>query len=84
LKISEDQITTVNATQLLEQGVAAIRGGDAVVDLSQVARVDSSAVALLLAFKREAVERNIALQFQAMPKALASLASLYGVDTLLT
>ena len=84
MKISEDQITTVNATQLLEQGVAAIRGGDAVVDLSQVARVDSSAVALLLAFKREAVERNIALQFQAMPKALASLASLYGVDTLLT
>ena len=83
MKLTETQITSANARQLLEQGLASIRAGDPLVDLSAVQRCDSSAVALMLAWKREAKERAVALKFSGVPAAAASLASLYGVAELL-
>ena len=83
MKLDVDSITTDNATALLERGRAAIRSGDLAFDLSAVTVVDSAAVALLLAWQREAAVNNARITLANVPPALSSLASLYGVDTLL-
>jgi phospholipid transport system transporter-binding protein len=83
MKLATASMTNDNAAALLESGVAAIRGGDAHFDLSAVTQVDSAAVALLLAWKREAQARNAELKVINVPPALVNLANLYGVDTLL-
>ncbi len=83
MQIAEETITHANASRLLELGVAAIESGDALIDLSHVQRCDSSAVALLLAWRREAKTRAVALKFTGVPADLGSLASLYGVDELI-
>ena len=51
--------------------------------LERVRTVDSSAVALLLAWKRRAAEEGKALAFTGIPPNLAALAALYGVEELL-
>ena len=53
------------------------------VALERVRTVDSSAVALLLAWKRRAAEEGKALAFTGIPLNLAALAALYGVEELL-
>ncbi|HUN94113.1 MAG TPA: STAS domain-containing protein [Burkholderiaceae bacterium] len=83
MKIDEDSLTSANATRVLEAGLAAIRGGDLEIDLSRVGRCDSSAVALLLAWRREARARRVTVTFDGVPADLKSLAALYGVDTLI-
>jgi ABC-type transporter Mla MlaB component len=50
-----------------------------VVDCAGIESVDSSAVALLLAMRRRAVEAGRTLAFVGVPAPLASLAQLYGV-----
>jgi phospholipid transport system transporter-binding protein len=49
------------------------------IDLSGVGEVDSSAVALLLRWRREPERLQRRIQFINLPAALASLAALYGV-----
>jgi phospholipid transport system transporter-binding protein len=49
------------------------------IDLSKVGEVDSSAVALLLRWRREAERLQRRIQFINLPAPLASLAELYGV-----
>lgn len=49
------------------------------IDFSGVTGVDSSAVALLLEWRRRALERGVALEFVALPANLLALADLYGV-----
>lgn len=49
------------------------------IDLSRVGEVDSSAVALLLRWRREADRLKRRIQFINLPPPLASLAELYGV-----
>jgi len=56
---------------------------DGVVDLAAVDRVDSSGVALLLAWTRRAATDDRTLTFVGMPDSLRSLATLYGVEELL-
>ena len=53
------------------------------IDLSRVAEVDSSAVALLLEWQRQATSRGASLSWGGMPAALQNLANLYGVQELL-
>ena len=53
------------------------------IDFSQVTGVDSSAVALLLEWRREAEARNVALEFENLPANLLALADLYGVAELI-
>ena len=83
MKLDTAAMTNDNATALLEAGLAAIRGGDATIDLGSVRQVDSAAVALLLAWQREAQARGGRVSFVNPPAGLTSLASLYGVDQLL-
>lgn len=53
------------------------------IDLSQVKEVDSSAVALLLRWRREAERLSRRIQFVNLPAPLASLAELYGVSDII-
>ena len=75
---------TVNA--LFKQGLGLSRDiavGAITVDFSQLEKVDSSAVSLMLTWLREAQKSNAALHFSNVPKNLISLAKLYGVAELL-
>ena len=53
------------------------------IDFSSITEVDSSAVALLLEWRREAARRGKALHFENLPANLLALADLYGVTELL-
>ena len=53
------------------------------IDFSGVTGVDSSAVALLLEWRRRAVERRITLEYANLPPNLLALAALYGVADLI-
>lgn len=59
---------------------AALPAGGTELDLAPLARFDSSALAVLIALRRHAGQ---ALAFRNPPANLRTLASLYGVDTLL-
>lgn len=83
MKLEVESITHENAAELLGAGIAAIRAADTDFDLSAVRQVDSSAVALLLAWQREAQARGTQVTFSGLPAALRSLATLYGVDPLI-
>jgi phospholipid transport system transporter-binding protein len=53
------------------------------IDLSGVTEVDSSAVALLLEWQRQAKQIGVTLAWKGIPAALENLADLYGVRDLL-
>jgi len=76
-------LTFSNASTVLREGLSAIAAGQASIDVSEVAVVDSSAVATLLAWRRAAAGRVAALDFGPLPANLQSLADLYGVTALL-
>jgi phospholipid transport system transporter-binding protein len=53
------------------------------IDFSAITHVDSSAVALLLEWRREAARLGKSLLFENLPANLLALADLYGVTGLL-
>ena len=53
------------------------------IDFSNVTDIDSSAVSLLLHWRREALRLDKALRYIHVPPNLLSLAELYGVDMLI-
>ena len=59
------------------------REGATTVDLGEVKEVDSSALALLLAWLREAKAAGRSLVFANLPESLQTIARLYGVQDLL-
>jgi len=80
---SIEALTVLNAKVALDQGIAAIKAGQTVFDLGTVQVADSSAVAVLLAWKRAARKAGAALSYVNVPASLTSLAALYGVDAFL-
>ena len=76
-------VTLANVTQVLEDGYAAIRSGANTVDLRGITELDSSLLAMLLAWLREAAQAGRTLQVANLPKGLVTIAQLYGVDELL-
>jgi len=72
-----------NVAQLLEEGRMHLAEGVATVDLSEVTELDSSALALLLAWLREARAGGRAVAFANLPESLQTIARLYGVEDLL-
>ena len=83
MRIEAREIAMSDAAELAAAGRAAIAEGDAEFDLSAVARCDSSAVAVLLDWQREAAARGVELQVTGVPAAVTSLAEVYGVSALL-
>jgi phospholipid transport system transporter-binding protein len=76
-------LTNQNAAAVLRDGLARVAQGEVEVDCTALTQVDSSAVAVLLAWHRAAVARGQALALRGVPAQLSQLASLYGIDGLL-
>ena len=76
-------VTANNVVSLLAQGAERFAGPHVTVDLSGVTEVDSSALSLLLEWRREAVRQGREIRYRNLPASLKSLAELYGVTELL-
>jgi phospholipid transport system transporter-binding protein len=76
-------VTMGNATALAAEGTRLFATADVVVDLSGVTEVDSSAVSLLLEWRRAAQAAGRRIEVVNIPTNLKSLADLYGVADLL-
>lgn len=72
-------LTLDTVPELLEKIRPLLRDGVDTLDCSGVESVDSSALGLFLACKREAETRQKRLKITGLPSSLLSLASLYGV-----
>lgn len=83
MRIAATDIGMANAAEIAEAGSESIRSGDGTIDLSAVKTCDSSAVAVVLAWQREAARGGSKLQLTGLPASLLSLAAVYGVDSLL-
>lgn len=79
----EDDLTLEHAARLLRQGSEEIANGVRVVDFAQAGKVDSSALSLMLAWRRRARAGGFTLEYRNLPDSLMSLAKLYGVDELI-
>jgi len=68
---------------MLLQGLKAHREPGVVVDAHALAVYDTSALAVLLECRREAIDAGKTFAVQGLPAALRGLAGLYGVGLLL-
>jgi phospholipid transport system transporter-binding protein len=73
-------ITHETANAVLKAGLQRINEGAVQVDCAPLTHFDSSALAVLLAWRRAALKRGSALTAVNVPVTLASLARAYGVD----
>ncbi len=81
------ELTQPQATACLRalvQDLASLPGAEAAVDASPLTRFDSSALAVLLEFRRAALAQGKRFSTQGLPQRLADLATLYGVIELLS
>ena len=81
------ELTNIQATALLQQlggESAAESGTELVVDASAMERFDSSALAVLLQLRRDALTQGKTFSVKGLPQRLRELAGLYGVADLLT
>ena len=76
-------LTLAHVAAALSEGNAAIGAGVRSVDLGGVGELDSSALALLLAWLREARRHDRDLVVSNLPQGLTTIARLYGVAELL-
>ncbi len=76
-------VTLANVGRVLEEGRQHLEEGVRAVDLSEVTDMDSSLLAVLLTWLRDARSRGHELAFTNLPEALQTIARLYGVDGLL-
>jgi len=76
-------ITADNVVSLLEQGARQFTGPRVTIDLSGVTEVDSTALSLLLEWRREAARSGREVLYRNLPASMKSLAELYGVTELL-
>lgn len=76
--------TLANVRALLEEGREQLRAGVDTIDLGEVTELDSSLLAVLLAWQRDARATNIALAVTRLPQGLETIARLYGVDAFLS
>jgi phospholipid transport system transporter-binding protein len=76
-------VTLANVAAVLEDGRRHLEEGVRTVDLGEVTEMDSSLLAAMLAWLREARRRGGELAFANLPESLRTIARLYGVDGLL-
>jgi phospholipid transport system transporter-binding protein len=69
--------------QTLAAGIRAEISAKVVIDASALERFDSSALAVLLQCRREAVALGKDLTIGGLPAKLSELAGLYGIQTLI-
>ncbi|HVG04360.1 MAG TPA: STAS domain-containing protein [Burkholderiaceae bacterium] len=83
MRIDADDMSLANASQLAGLGIAAVQAGDTSFDLSAVRTCDSSALVVLLAWQRAAIAAGRSIEVSGVPADMLSLATVYGVDSLL-
>jgi phospholipid transport system transporter-binding protein len=76
-------VTLANVADVLEEGRRHLAEGVRVVDLSEVTEMDSSLLAALFAWLRDAKAKEAEISFTHLPEGLSTIARLYGVDGLL-
>jgi len=69
--------------RMLVQGLPSQTGSAVLVDAASLKRFDSSALAVLLEFRRASVARGKGFEIRGLSSRLIDLASLYGVAELL-
>lgn len=77
-------VTLANVAHIMEEGRRHLEEGVKTVDVGEVSELDSSLLAMLLAWLREARSRQHELEFANLPESLRTLARLYGVEALLS
>ena len=75
-------VKLANAARLIEEGRQHLAEGAPTVDLVEVTELDSSLLALILAWLRDARAAKRELGFANLPQSLQTLARLYGVEGL--
>ena len=76
-------VTVETVPALLAEGAAQLRDGVDVFDFGAVTQADSAAVALVLAWLREAHAAGRTIRFANFPPPMKNLARLYAVDAFL-
>ncbi|HEX6265282.1 MAG TPA: STAS domain-containing protein [Burkholderiales bacterium] len=76
-------VTLANVAGILEEGRRHLEEGVRAVDLGEITEMDSSLLALMLAWMRDARARGKELGFVNLPESLQTIARLYGVEGLL-
>jgi phospholipid transport system transporter-binding protein len=76
-------VTLANAARVLEEGRQHLAEGVRTVDFGEVSEMDSAALALALAWLRDARAAKREIAFANLPESLQTIARLYGVDGLL-
>ena len=76
-------VTLANVAGLLEEGRRHLAEGVSSVDFGEVTEMDSAALALCLAWLRDAKAAGGAITFTNLPESLQTIARLYGVHSLL-
>ena len=76
-------VTLSNVAALLDEGRRHLEEGVRAVDLGEISEMDSSLLALMLAWMRDARARGRDLVFVNLPESLKTIARLYGVESLL-
>jgi phospholipid transport system transporter-binding protein len=77
------ELSLQNAVKSVNAGLAVIAEGQVDFDLSALAVVDSSVVAVMLEWQRAAKRLNKLLTFHNVPKNVSSLIELYGLSEFL-
>ena len=75
MRISEERVTRINASGVKSQVLAAARS---VLDFSSVEAVDSSAVAIVLAWLRVLQKKELQPCLKGAPEKMLALMRLYG------
>ena len=76
-------LTLANVNAVLEEGARAFKAPSLTVDLGGVTEVDSTAVSLLLEWRRAAQREKRVIEYVNYPGNLKSLIQWYGVTDLL-
>ena len=76
-------VTLANVNAVLDEGSRAFTAPTLTVDLAGVTDVDSTAVSVLLEWRRAALRDQRAIAYVNYPENLKSLIRLYGVSELL-
>lgn len=81
MKLSNSEITVRNGGKVLSEVLASIRSGNTSFDFQSVKKIDSTALAVILAAKR-ALPEGKTLAIINQPDQLNSLVAAYGVQSL--
>jgi phospholipid transport system transporter-binding protein len=76
-------VTLANVAAVLEETRHHLEEGVRTVDLGEVTQMDSSLLAAMIAWLRDARRHGRDLAFANVPESLRTIARLYGVDGLL-